>query len=200
MKLAVIGLWHLGMTTAACMAAAGFDVLGYDPDPAVVAGLNDARLPVFEPGMEDLVRAGLASGRLSFSADVKAVAQADVAWITFDTPVDDQDRADVASVVREVEAILPVLGQGVLVMISSQLPAGTIAGLERGLAKSRPGSGITFACVPERIYGWAKRSKPFHSRIAWSRGFAARPTGSASRPCWRRSRIASSGWRWSRRR
>ncbi len=55
MKVAVLGCWHLGSVTAACIAAAGHDVVGYDPDATAVAGLNAGRPPIGEPGLADLV-------------------------------------------------------------------------------------------------------------------------------------------------
>src|SRR5439155_23403793 len=96
MKMCVVGLWHLGTVTAACVASSGHEVIGLDFDPTVVAALAAGRPPLFEPGLEDLVKAGLASGRLRFTTDVAdAVANADIVWIAYDTLVDDDDRSDV---------------------------------------------------------------------------------------------------------
>ncbi len=89
-KLCVYGLWHLGSVTAGCMAE-HFTTLGIDPDPAVTDGLRDGRPPIFEPGLEALIRQGLTAGRLDFTADLQRVATADVVWVTFDTPVDEDD-------------------------------------------------------------------------------------------------------------
>lgn len=96
MKVAVAGLWHLGTVTAACLAEAGHDVVGVDPDAGVVTGLQGGRLPVTEPGLAELTAKHAASGRLRFSTDPAAVADRDVVWVTYDTPVDEEDRADVA--------------------------------------------------------------------------------------------------------
>jgi UDPglucose 6-dehydrogenase len=152
MKVAVLGCWHLGAVTAACTAAAGHDVVGWDPDAAAVAGLNEGRPPIGEPGLADLVGAGRAAGRLRFTTDIAAaVADADIAWVAFDTPVDDDDRADVDFVVSHVTAAFPHLKDGVLVLSSSQLPVGSIARLERtwaGVAGTRRAS---FACSPENL-------------------------------------------------
>src|SRR3954463_4827485 len=75
MKVCVFGLWHLGTVTAACLAAAGHDVTGLDPDPAVVEGLSHGTPPLFEPGLEDLVTSGIASGRLRFTGDAAAAVR-----------------------------------------------------------------------------------------------------------------------------
>src|SRR5688500_8269958 len=97
MRVAVYGLWHLGCVTAACLAAAGHQVAGLDLDEPVVAALQQGRPPLHEPGLADLIAAGQSSGRLSFtSSPDTALRTADVLWVTFDTPVNDQDQADVA--------------------------------------------------------------------------------------------------------
>ena len=91
MTVAVLGCWHLGSVTAACISAAGHDVVGFDPDAAAVAGLNTGRPPIGEPGLAELVAAGTAAGRLRFTTDIAAaVAGADIVWVAFDTPVDDE--------------------------------------------------------------------------------------------------------------
>jgi UDPglucose 6-dehydrogenase len=152
MKVAVLGCWHLGSVTAACTAAAGHDVVGWDPDADAIAGLNGGHPPIGEPGLAELVASGAAAGRLRFTADVAAaVGDADLVWVAFDTPVDDDDRADVNSVVNHVTAAFQHLKDGVLVLSSSQLPVGSIARLERawaGVAGTRHGS---FACSPENL-------------------------------------------------
>src|SRR5689334_3988767 len=127
MRVAVLGLWHLGSVTAACLAHAGHVVTGYDPDASVVAGLAGAVPPIAEPGLADLVRHGQQAGRLAFTASIgDAVRDADVVWVCFDTPVDDDDRADVVFVLREVESSFAALRDGAVVVVSSQLPVGSI--------------------------------------------------------------------------
>src|SRR5262249_17410362 len=87
MKVCVSGLWHLGTVTAACLASAGHDVIGLDPDATVVDRLNRGTPPLFEPGLENMVKQGLDGGRLRFTTDTAdAVRDADVVWVTVDTP------------------------------------------------------------------------------------------------------------------
>lgn len=149
-RLCVYGLWHLGSVTAAVMAE-HFPTLGLDPDPTVVDGLQDGRPPIFEPGLEELVRQGLAAGRLEFTAELARVATADVVWVAFDTPVDQDDRADVDLVVRHVERLFPHLGDGTVVLLSSQVPVGTTARLEAAFAAVSAGRRVEFACSPENL-------------------------------------------------
>jgi UDPglucose 6-dehydrogenase len=147
--IAVVGLWHLGCVTAACLAEAGHDVIGIDPDPAVVERLGAGRPPVSEPGLEELMRANAA--RLRFVGDPRALADARCAWVTFDTPVDDDDHADVAWVLDRTVELLGHLPQNALVVVSSQLPVGSVAELQARTTAARADGGLRFACVPENL-------------------------------------------------
>jgi UDPglucose 6-dehydrogenase len=151
MKVCVLGLWHLGTVTAACLASAGHDVTGLDFDETVVATLRGGKPPLFEPGLEDLVRAGLSAGKLGFSSDVADAAGADVVWVTYDTPVDDEDRADVEFVVERVARLYPHLSDGVLVLTSSQLPVGTTHRLASAFAAASGDRNVEFGYSPENL-------------------------------------------------
>lgn len=152
MKVAVLGLWHLGSVTAACLASAGHSVTAFDPVPELISTLTSGRPPVAEPGLADLITSGIRSGALRFTSDVsEAVRNADVVWITFDTPVDEDDVADVAFVERQVEATFPFLADETLVLCSSQLPVGTVGRLEQAWLKVAAGRAISFACSPENL-------------------------------------------------
>lgn len=150
--ICVYGLWHLGLVTAACLAEAGFDVRASDPDPARMRELLAGKLPVYEPGLEELITAGKASGKLRFAADRAAAARgADIVWIAIDTPVDDDDRADVAYVMNAVRALFPHLGDGAIVLSSSQLPVGSIGALAADFAAVANGRTVDFCCSPENL-------------------------------------------------
>jgi UDPglucose 6-dehydrogenase len=151
MKIGVAGLWHLGSVTAACLAQAGFDVTGTD-DASVVGELAAGRAPLFEPGLNELLAAGIAAGRLRFSADpAAALRDVDLLWITYDTPVDDNDRADVDLVVARAAALLPLLRDGATVLVSSQLPVGSVRALRDRFAHEHPSRELHFACSPENL-------------------------------------------------
>jgi UDPglucose 6-dehydrogenase len=152
MTVAVLGLWHLGTVTAACLASSGHLVKAFDPDPETVSHLRARRPPVAEPGLPELIARGLQSGALHFTADLShAVSGADVVWVTFDTSIDDQDIGDSADVERHIEASFPFLVDGALVVCSSQLPVGTVRKLERRWARAANGRTASFACVPENL-------------------------------------------------
>ena len=150
MRVIVQGLWHLGSITAACLAAAGHDVVGLDEE-GVVSEQARGRPPQFETGLAELVQSGLDTGRLSFTADASlASAGAEVCWVAFDTPVDEDDIADVSYVTDRVRALLPHLPWNCLVVVSSQLPVGSVRALaEQARASARPD--LSFACSPENL-------------------------------------------------
>jgi UDPglucose 6-dehydrogenase len=148
--VAVVGLWHLGSVIAACLADAGNEVIGVDPDREIVAGLRDAHPPVSEPGLEDLMLSN--SSRLRFTCDPQALARARCAWLTFDTPVDDDDVADVEWVLDRAVDLLAHLRPNTLVVVCSQLPVGSSALLQERCAAARGSAGpLRFACVPENL-------------------------------------------------
>jgi UDPglucose 6-dehydrogenase len=152
MKVAVLGLWHLGSVTAACVAGSGHSVKAFDPDPNTVATLAAGHAPIAEPGLSDLIARGLDSGSLQFTSDLsQAVRGADVVWITFDTPVDDNDVADVEYVERQVVATFPYMADGSVILCSSQLPVGTVGKLERAWVAAAAGRTVSFACSPENL-------------------------------------------------
>lgn len=147
MKVVVLGLWHLGCVAAAC-SAEYFTVVGLDSDEENIANLNRGRAPILEPGLNELIQRGLESKRLSFTTDQQgALENADVLWVCFDTPVDENDVADVAFVLERIERCLPDLPPGTVVLISSQLPAGTVRRLEEKHASRH----LSFACSPENL-------------------------------------------------
>lgn len=151
MKVCVVGLWHLGTVTAACLSA-DHEVVGLDFDSGVIAALSRGLPPVYEPGLEELVKQGIARGRLRFTVDAAAaLGKAEVVWITYDTPVDEDDRADVDFVVGRVAALFPHLRDGSLVLISSQVPVGTTRRLEERWAEEANGRSVSFGYSPENL-------------------------------------------------
>lgn len=152
MKICVQGLWHLGSVTAACLASVGHDVVGLDSDANVINNLAEGKAPLFEPGLDELIKTGIANGKLGFSVShLQALEDADVLWVAFDTPVDDEDQADVAFVQNQVQIALSYLPKGAVVLVSSQMPVGSIQKLEEFTRKSLSEMDLTFACLPENL-------------------------------------------------
>lgn len=144
MHLVVLGLWHLGSVTAACMARY-HRVSGLDFDEPLLKKLCAGHAPLHEPGLDNLIAEGIASDHLSFSAEISVAATADVLWVCYDTPVDADDRSDLDWVHTRLARVLPSLQPGTVVLISAQLPVGTCA----QLAKQHPA--LHFACSPENL-------------------------------------------------
>ena len=139
MRVCVQGLWHLGSVTAACLASVGHEVVGLDSDQAVISSLNEGKAPLFEPDLNALIAEGIESGRLQFTSDMAtACKDAEVLWVTFDTPVDDDDLADINFVLNQIKSAVMLLSEGALVLVSSQLPVGSITILESFTQKFVP--------------------------------------------------------------
>ena len=152
MKVCVLGLWHLGTVTASCLSSGEHHVTGLDFNENVIADLRNGKPPLFEPGLEDLVKKGIQAGTLDFSTEpAQAVRDAQVIWVAYDTPVDDDDNADVDYVVERVSRLFPYLMTGQEVLISSQLPVGTSKRLEALFAAARPDVKVSFSYSPENL-------------------------------------------------
>lgn len=151
MNVCVLGLWHLGCVTAACIADAGYHTTGVDPDGAVVAGLKSARAPLLEPGLDDLIRRGMEHSRLAFTSDVSAAASCDLVWVTLDTPVDENDVADTGFVIAAIESVFPYLKDDAVLLVSSQLPVGSTRSVAETFHARFPQSNCHFAYSPENL-------------------------------------------------
>ena len=152
MKVCVQGLWHLGSVIAACLASVGHEVCGLDSDLKTVDDLSKGKAPLFEPGLNDLLAMGIARGKLKFSlSPLEALYGAEILWIAFDTPVDDQDQADVNFVMNQIQLMLPYLSDDVVVLISSQMPVGSTLKLEAFAKKFMPKKNFQFAYTPENL-------------------------------------------------
>ena len=152
MKICVQGLWHLGSVTAACLASVGHDVVGLDGDANNISNLNQGKAPLFEPGLDEMIQNEINEGHLRFAQSSReAVADAEVLWVTFDTPVDEEDQADVEFVLDKVKSVLPVLKDETVVLISSQIPVGSVRKLEHYVKENYSNKQICFAYSPENL-------------------------------------------------
>ncbi|CAA7612107.1 nucleotide sugar dehydrogenase [Magnetospirillum sp. UT-4] len=125
MSLPVVGfagMTHLGINTAAATAARGFRTLGFDPDAALVARLAAGRLPIVEPGLDDLVAAN--ADRLGFTADAGDLKACDVVYIAADVPTDDDAKSDLAPIRALIDAVAPHLGPDAVLVVLCQVPPG----------------------------------------------------------------------------
>ncbi|MEV7598869.1 UDP-glucose/GDP-mannose dehydrogenase family protein [Kitasatospora sp. NPDC089797] len=139
-RLSFVGTGYLGTTYAACYAELGHRVVGLDTDPARIAALAAGDLPFHEPGLADLLRRGLDSGRLSFTTDpAVAAAGAEAHFLCVGTPQRaDGTGADLGQVASAVRALAPHLHGRTLVVGKSTVPVGTAEWVERLLRKHVP--------------------------------------------------------------
>lgn len=152
MRICVQGLWHLGSVTAACLASLGHEVVGFDADRSIITSLNAGKAPIFEPDLNSLIEEGIRGGMLRFTSSIEnACTNTDALWVTFDTPVNNNDEADINFVLNQVKTALMFLSDGSLLIVSSQLPVGSIAVLENYVKEIAPKKRIIFASVPENL-------------------------------------------------
>src|SRR4051794_12410423 len=151
MKISVLGTGYLGATHAACLAACGHTVVGVDTDPVRLELLRRGRTPFHEPGLDELLRDGVDSGRLSFTDDLDRAVGADVHFLCVGTPqVADGDGADLSVLEAVVDALAPRLEAGCLVVGKSTVPVGTAAELRDRLQRLAPaGAAVSVAWNPE---------------------------------------------------
>jgi UDPglucose 6-dehydrogenase len=126
MRIAVIGTGYVGLVAGACFAESGNDVVCLDVDDAKIRALREGRVPFFEPGLEELVRANAKQGRLTFSTDVAAgVREALIVFIAVGTPMDEDGSADLQHVRRVADVIADNLNGYKVVVTKSTVPVGT---------------------------------------------------------------------------
>ena len=151
LRLTVIGTGYLGATHAVCMAELGFEVLGIDVDETKIARLSSGEVPFFEPGLDELLRKNLDSGRLRFTTSFEEIGEfGDVHFICVGTPQKKGEfAADLAYVDSAVENLLPHLTKPSLVVGKSTVPAGTAARLSEWVSRKAPHDAVELAWNPE---------------------------------------------------
>jgi UDPglucose 6-dehydrogenase len=126
MKIAVVGTGYVGLVVGACLAENGNTVMCVDTDAAKVARLGAGHIPIYEPGLEELVRRNHAEERLAYSTDLAAAIQgADIAFIAVGTPQGEDGAADLAQVLAVARAIGRALTHYLVIVDKSTVPVGT---------------------------------------------------------------------------
>ena len=143
-KISVIGCGYLGAVHAATLASMGHTVVGVDVDPGKVEQLARGAAPFHEPGLDELLQDGLATGRLTFATTAAAAKGAQVHFLCVGTPQHKtSDAADLTYLVSATEALLPHLAAGAVVVGKSTVPVGTVDML-----------GALLAARPDVLLGW----------------------------------------------
>jgi UDPglucose 6-dehydrogenase len=126
MKITVIGSGYVGLVSGACLAELGNDVLCLDVDPRKIALLQQGGVPIYEPGLEDMIKSNVAAGRLRFTTDVaESVAHGLVQMIAVGTPSDEDGSADLQYVIAAARAIGHTMSEYKVIVDKSTVPVGT---------------------------------------------------------------------------
>jgi UDPglucose 6-dehydrogenase len=133
----MVGTGYVGLVTGVCFAESGNQVICADVDEQKIAQLSQGQSPIYEPGLSDLLARNLQGGRLSFTTSLAdAVAGAQCIFIAVGTPQGADGAADLGNLWAAVDALVPLLEAGQLIIIKSTVPVGTNAAVARRLAQS----------------------------------------------------------------
>ena len=150
MRVAMIGTGYVGLISGACFADFGHHVTCIDEDAGRIAALERGEIPVFEPGLADLVANNIAQERLSFSSRPEGIGQAEAVFIAVGTPSRRGDgHADLSYIYGAVREIAPLLSPTAVVVTKSTVPVGTGDEIERILRDERPNAQMQVVSNPE---------------------------------------------------
>src|SRR5688572_7006579 len=154
MRVTIFGTGYVGLVTGTCLADVGHDVVCVDIDQAKVDGLNRGVIPIYEPGLEPMVKANHAAGRLAFTTDAAAaIAHGDVIFIAVGTPPDEDGSADLKYVLTVARTIGRHLERPSVIVNKSTVPVGTAdkvrAAIASDLGSRNADIGFEVASNPE---------------------------------------------------
>lgn len=151
MKIAMIGSGYVGLVSGACFADFGHDVVCVDKDESKIAKLNDNIMPIYEPGLDSLVKTNVAAGRLSFSNDLaNSVKGCEAVFIAVGTPSRRGDgHADLTYVYAASQELAAAIDPRTVIVTKSTVPVGTGDAVEDIIAKARPGFEFAVVSNPE---------------------------------------------------
>src|SRR5690606_11385670 len=146
MHVAIFGTGYVGLVTGTCLAEVGHDVVCVDIDQAKVDGLERGVIPIYEPGLEPMVKANHAAGRLRFTTDAaRAVSHGEVVFIAVGTPPDEDGSADLQYVLAVAETIGTHLRKPAVVVDKSTVPVGTADKVRARIAETLAARGADIA-------------------------------------------------------
>jgi len=151
MRVAMIGTGYVGLVSGACFSEFGHDVVCVDKDEAKIAGLHEGRMPIYEPGLEDLVEGNVKAGRLTFTNDLHtSLKDVDAVFIAVGTPSRRGDgHADLSYVYAAAEEIARALDGYTVIVTKSTVPVGTGREVERIIRETRPDADFDVVSNPE---------------------------------------------------
>ncbi len=146
MRVSIFGTGYVGLVTGACLAEVGHDVVCVDVDAAKIEGLRNGRVPIYEPGLEPMVRASHAAGRLHFTTDAAAaIAHGEIVFIAVGTPPDEDGSADLQYVLAVARTIGRHIDRPLVVVDKSTVPVGTADRVRGAIAAELEARGVEVA-------------------------------------------------------
>jgi UDPglucose 6-dehydrogenase len=170
MHIAMIGSGYVGLVSGACLADFGHNVICVDKDAERISALNHGDVPIFEPGLHDLIVSNTRQGRLAFSSELApAVAAAEAVFIAVGTPSRRGDgHADLSYVYTAAREIGAALDDFTVIITKSTVPVGTGDEVDRIIRETRPDAEFAVVSNPEFLREGAV-SRTSNTRIAsWS--------------------------------
>ena len=170
-KVAVIGTGYVGLTTAIGLASLGHEVVGYDTDPSKVEQLKAGILPIYEPGLEQMLADALATGKLRATSQLaEAIASAEFVFTCVPTPQDEDGSADLSYVIAASAAMKDLLEPGAIVVTKSTVPIGSASQVENAIGRAdihvasnpeflREGAAVVDFKNPDRIVVGARSTE-----------------------------------------
>ena len=144
MKITIIGTGYVGLVTGTCLAEVGNDVLCLDLDERKINMLKDGGIPIYEPGLEDMVKRNAAAGRLTFTTNVEeAVAHGTIQFIAVGTPPDEDGSADLQYVVAAARNIGRHMNEYKVVVDKSTVPVGTADKVKAAISEELAARGVS---------------------------------------------------------
>lgn len=166
MKITVIGTGYVGLVSGTCFADLGWNVTAFDKNKDKILQLQQGHIPIYEPGLEEMVHKNKAAGRLSFTLELKeALKEVDIILLAVGTPMGDEGNADLSALYQAIEEVSQLLSKPAFIMVKSTVPVGTNRQLAAYLQQKaaihcevisnpeflREGAAITDFMQPDRI-------------------------------------------------
>ncbi len=148
-SIGVSGLWHLGCTISVSWSKLGFQVLGYDNDRSLIEELNNGKPPIFEPFLKENIEGNISKGLLTFTNDLDQLNECSFVFITYDTPVNEDDSSDTTIIEDSVRQLSEIMKDHSIIIVSSQSPVGFISKMRTIIRENNPTLDIAYS--PENL-------------------------------------------------
>jgi UDPglucose 6-dehydrogenase len=136
LKIAVVGTGYVGLVTGTCFAESGNEVICIDIDTEKIEKMRNGKIPIYEPGLEDIFRRNIAENRLSFTTDLSVgVADAEVVFLALPTPPGEDGSADLSYILGVAEKLGPIIAKNAVIVDKSTVPVGTAEKVHAAIAK-----------------------------------------------------------------